>query len=266
MEDLRTSLPEYLAPRVRATWLTIHSKKLEGADTDLCLREAYDVCASALLDCGHELDHVVLDSVIPNWVFQFAEEKKWLPPLGPEDLFDFFTDCLKSRILYWQARAVGLRVRVVLRAEWLRIDSKKLEGAHADLCLREAYEVCASALRDFGQKLNDVVLSQGIPALILYGAAENEWLAAVPPEQRLENVMRCLRSRIEYWQAQELIRAQEKGRSPFRDTRQTYKKLERVPSRIHEDIPENFVRTTLAQQYGIKAENVTWEQLLPEPA
>jgi hypothetical protein len=161
-----------------------------------------------------------------------------------------------------------------IRVELLRIHSKKLEGADTDLCLREAYDVIATALRDDGfidtpardcaQEINNVFFCKLIPALILYGYGE-EWLAAVPREQWYEYIMKRLSGRIAYWQTEVLILAErQEGWSQFGKEWEAKKEVERLMHGPHERISEAFVRTSLALQNDIKPEEVLWEQILLE--
>jgi hypothetical protein len=150
----------------------------------------------------------------------------------------------------------------------LRIHSKKLEGADTDLCLREAYDVCAKAAIGFTGKFDreftDVLLWQVIPAWILKHCSD-EWLAAVPRRQRYEYLMKCVRGRIAHWQAEVVIPTRkEEGRSPLSDLWEAKKQLERLMDGPHEQVAEDFVRTNLALEYGIKPEEVTWKQILLE--
>jgi hypothetical protein len=164
-----------------------------------------------------------------------------------------------------------------IRLELLRIHSKKLEGADTDLCLREAYDVIATALRDDGfidtpprdceQELNDVFFCKLIPALILNGYGE-EWFAAVPREQWYEYIMKRVSGRIVYWQTEVLILAEkaekQEGWSQFDKEWEAKKEVGRLMHGPHERISEAFVRTSLALQNDIKPEEVLWEQILLE--
>ena len=96
------------------------------------------------------------------------------------------------------------RLAARIRPEWLRIHAKKVEGADAALCLSEAYNVCATAVKDIGGELDDGVLCQTIPALISHWAMAMDWLSAIPEEQRYDYLAKCLRSPIEHWQAEAL--------------------------------------------------------------
>ena len=253
MEDLPSNLPPgHLADRIHAKWLTIHSKKLEGTDTDLCLREAYDVCASELLNSGYKLDDLVLTEVIPSWVVHFAAAKAWLPADPPDHWHEDLMECLSDRIGFWQVES---RLGARIRAGWLPIRSKKLEGADTDLCLREAYDVCASEILVCGYKLGESVLREVIPSLVLRFAAAENWLSAVPPEQRCENVMKCLSGRMAYWQSVE------EARSPLHERWEALKELGQLMDGPHEKIPEEVVRITIAQKYGIKSEEVSWDDI-----
>jgi hypothetical protein len=252
---LPTDLPRHLAAEIHAGWLRIHSNKLEGADTGLCLREAYDVCATALFLCGHEFDDSVLRSLIPSWVVHFAAAKEWLPP-GPPD-HENLMKCFK--IGSWRVFA-AFCARV--RAGCLRIQSKRLEGADTDLCLREAYDVCATAARDFSQELNDRVLCELIPTVLFHWATGLKWLPPGPRDQLYEDLTKCLSGRIAYWQAEALTLAeQQKRRSRLHEALGAIKELKRLIKGPREEIPESIVRTTLAMQYGIKQEEVTWDQI-----
>ena len=268
MEDFCPNLPilpEHLAARIREEWLRIHSKKLEGADTGLCLRDAYDACAIALMDEGWKLDDAVLCEYIPGWVVHWAAKKEWFPPdppPPPDHLREDMKVCLSARIQHWQAMGDQTviphkHLAARIRAEWLTIHSKKLEGADTDLCIREAYDVFAAAVRDFGDELDDVSLCQGIPTLILYCYGD-EWLSEIPRAQRYEDLLKRVSGRIAYWQAEAL---KQKGLSPLHKRWESMKEMGRLMDGPHEKIPESFLRTTLAQQYGIKPEEVTWDQI-----
>jgi hypothetical protein len=270
MEDFcpdQPILPEPLAARIRAGWLRIHSKKLEGADTDLCLREAYDVCAKALMNEGQELNDAVLCEYIPGWVVHWAAKKEWLLVPPPDHWYEDVTKCLSSRVVYWRAMEetaiLGRQFWARIRAGWLKIHSKKLEGADTDLCLREAYDIMATAMRDYDQELTDVFLCEGIPALILSAYGDN-WLPVVPREHRYEDLVKRVAGRIAYWQAEALVlRAKHhpKGQSSLHERWESLKEMGRLIKGPHEKIPETIVRTTLAQQYGIQAQDVTWKQI-----
>ena len=154
-----------------------------------------------------------------------------------------------------------MRFAARIGVEWMKIHAKKLEGADTDLCVREAYDVYAMALRDFGVELDDAALRQDIPALILYNYGE-EWLAAVPREQRYLELMQRVSGRIVYWQAEELEK--QKSRSPLQRGREANKEMGRLMAGPHEKIHESLVRATLAQEYGIKPEEVTWDEITLE--
>ena len=74
--------------------------------------------------------------------------------------------------------------------------------------------------------------------------------------------MKCLSSRIGYWQAEELILAEdEKAQPPLLKRLEALKELERLMDGPCEKIPEGILRTMLAQRYGIKPEMVTWAEI-----
>jgi len=79
MGDLPSDIPARIGTTLRARLLRIHSKKLEGAPLDTCLREVYDVFATALRDDGEELTNNVLCERIPAQAFHWAVVKQWLP-------------------------------------------------------------------------------------------------------------------------------------------------------------------------------------------
>ena len=49
--------------------------------------------------------------------------------------------------------------------------------------------------------------------------------------------------------------------SPLRAQWETFKGIKELHAGLQEEIPEAFVRSVLAQQYGIKPDEVTWEQI-----
>jgi hypothetical protein len=61
-----------------------------------------------------------------------------------------------------------------IQAGLLRIHSERLEGLALHLCLRKAYDVCASTLKNF-EKLDDTLLGERIPAMVLHWAFVNRW-------------------------------------------------------------------------------------------
>jgi hypothetical protein len=79
MGDLPSSIPDHLVTRIRAGLLRVHSKKLEGAKLNSCLKESYDVCATAWRDGGQVLSDAILCETIPVWVFHWAVVNKWVP-------------------------------------------------------------------------------------------------------------------------------------------------------------------------------------------
>jgi hypothetical protein len=81
MTDLPAS--ELFRERMRAGLLRVHSRKLAGAKVPDCLREAYDVCASAFEEAGEPLTEELLTERIPAMVFGAAVEHKWeaYPPV-----------------------------------------------------------------------------------------------------------------------------------------------------------------------------------------
>ena len=78
---------------------------------------------------------------------------------------------------------------------------------------------------------------------------------------RYENVSKSVSGRIAYWQAKVL---KQKGESPLQKALGSHEEIGRLIDRPHEKIPESVVRTTLAEQYGIKPEEVTWDQMMIE--
>src|ERR1035438_6414219 len=146
MEDLPRDLPRRLSAEIHAGWLRIDSKRLEGADTDSCLIEAYHPCAPAPGNRGYKLNDAVLCEIIPSGVVHFAAAKEWLPPGPPDQQYEDLKKSLSGRIDHWRT---GWALTARIWGGLLKIHAKKLEGADTDLCLREAYDVCATAMRDF---------------------------------------------------------------------------------------------------------------------
>jgi len=146
MGELPAGLPPHLVKTIHAGLLRAHSKRLEKAKRDFCLREVYDVFASTLRDDGYPMTDECLREQIPAWVLQWARAKKWLGPpmqanseyspvrfvddprpsqpefiLVPDhELTVQFGECrvtenykidfikiLESRIVYWQAEALS---------------------------------------------------------------------------------------------------------------------------------------------------------------
>jgi len=74
--------------------------------------------------------------------------------------------------------------------------------------------------------------------------------------------MERLNSRTVYWKAEQLRLAEErKSRSPLREGREAFEELIRIIQGPHEKIAESTVRAVVAQQHGIKPEEVTWPQI-----
>jgi hypothetical protein len=61
--------------------------------------------------------------------------------------------------------------------------------------------VCA-ALMEEGYELDDLVVRRYIRRWVVHWAAKNDWLPVVPPDNWREDLMSCLSSRIEHWQAE----------------------------------------------------------------
>ncbi len=139
----QTPTPDPVQERTRAGLLGVHSKRLEGAKLEECLREAYDVCARELSGANEPIAEELLSESIPVIVFHAAVEHRWVPyppvrwipgggnmlegwfrpsryePLQQSELTETFgrykvnpgyTDAFKrhleSRITYWRAEAV----------------------------------------------------------------------------------------------------------------------------------------------------------------
>ena len=126
INELSPKLPLHLTNVIRAGLLRIHSKKVRGAELNLCLDEAYDVFATALK--SENLTEQVLLETIPAWVLRWAVRRQWLttPWLllelaaeSPPSSLVVFGDCrtgegakseilrhLASRIAHWEAEAL----------------------------------------------------------------------------------------------------------------------------------------------------------------
>jgi hypothetical protein len=243
--------------RLRAGFLKIHAKKLEGADSDRCLREAYDFCVTAMRDFNQELSEGVLCQGIPAMVFAWATLEEWLPPGPPDQQYEDLKERLSGQVGFWRAHRVFTDG---LRAGFLKIHAKKLEGADTDLCLREAYDVCATAMSDFDPELDDVLLCEWIPDLVFHWATLMEWFPPGPPDQQHEDLKKRLGGRIAYWQAEAPMLARKKKRRPPLEL-VAFMQVKRLMKEPHEKIPERLVRTDLAEEYGIKPEEVTWDQI-----
>jgi len=139
------SIPGTAWDSVRAGLLRVHSRKLEGARLQQCIRDAYDVFAGELAKVGEELTCELLTERIPAWVFDSAVQLKWIPyppvrlipgrgnmmegwfqpsryePLPQAELTETFgrymvnpgykesiCRCLASRMAHWQAEAVAV--------------------------------------------------------------------------------------------------------------------------------------------------------------
>lgn len=76
-----------------------------------------------------------------------------------------------------------------------------------------------------------------------------------------------LNERVRALEAAYLAKAEEEQRtdprhwSPIRQQWEAFKGIKQLISGPHEQIPEAFLRNALAGQYGIKPEEVTWEQI-----
>jgi hypothetical protein len=71
-----------------------------------------------------------------------------------------------------------------MRAGLLRVHSRKLAGAKVPDCLREAYDVCASAFEEAGEPLTEELLTERIPAMVFGAAVEHKWEAYPPVRHR----------------------------------------------------------------------------------
>lgn len=113
-----------------------------------------------------------------------------------------------------------------IRAKLLQIHSRKLKRAELDLCLDEAYDVFAVALKDDGQNLSESILNETIPALVLRWATRRQWFSLPPlllelgvkpgpgkwvtfgdfqaPEKIKTEIGKSLASRIAHWEAEVL--------------------------------------------------------------
>jgi hypothetical protein len=82
----------------------------------------------------------------------------------------------------------------------------------------------------------------------------------------------CNKLEVSALEAEELAREQERQRtnpknwSPLRQQWEAFKAIRNLTSGPHEEIPEAFVRSAIAQQYGILPEEVTSEQIRFEMA
>ena len=73
------AVPPAVADRIRSAVLKIHSRKLEGAKLDVCLRETYDAYARELIPNDELESDEVLNTHIPGWIFRDAVEFRWMP-------------------------------------------------------------------------------------------------------------------------------------------------------------------------------------------
>ena len=113
-----------------------------------------------------------------------------------------------------------------IRAELLRVESKKRDGAELNACLRDAYEVLARVLKEDGTPLTEDFLTEIIPAWVLRWAVRNRWYQVpwllrelgeakedklyfafgdlLAPRQAKADLLKLLGGRIAHWQAEEL--------------------------------------------------------------
>src|ERR1039457_4476799 len=106
MRDLPTSQLKHLADRIHAGLRRINTKKAEGADTDFCLAEAFDVCAAAVRDCGYELNDEVVRKDIPVLIAHWAKAWCWFPPVRAAKGRNFQVKTMPSRAAPWRAESV----------------------------------------------------------------------------------------------------------------------------------------------------------------
>jgi hypothetical protein len=62
-----------------------------------------------------------------------------------------------------------------IRADLLRVHSKRLERADLKTCLRESYDVYARLLRDAGWPLTEILLTESIPAWVYQWGVAKKW-------------------------------------------------------------------------------------------
>jgi hypothetical protein len=79
MDDIPRGFPRDLFNRIRSGLLRVESKHRDGIDSNVCLKESYDVYAGRLQEAGWTLDETLLTESIPAWVFQWAVARNWLP-------------------------------------------------------------------------------------------------------------------------------------------------------------------------------------------
>lgn len=115
-------------------------------------------------------------------------------------------------------------LKSVVLPKLLRIHSKQLKGAELDLCLDEAYDVFATALKDDRQSLTEPMLNDTVPAWVLRWANYKRWfgpwllleLGTEAPNSFVtfgdyqvgkgvkSDILKRLASRIAYWEAEAL--------------------------------------------------------------
>ena len=127
-----------------------------------------------------------------EWLFNYAQV--WLESatrtsspilVDVESLVNELRLRLMERMEYWKAE--GHRYSAEqdahqkahmkeVDAGWLRIDSKRLEGAKLTDCLRDAYDHHARLLAKSGEPLTEESLNQNIPSLVFIGAIHYKWI------------------------------------------------------------------------------------------
>ena len=139
--------------------------------------------------------HVVWsDNEVPaydQWLFNYAQvwlesARKTSPILvHVESLLNELRLRLMERMEYWKAegrryvaeqKAHQKTHMEAVDAGWLRIQSKRLEGAKLTDCLRAAYDHHARLFAKAGEPLTEAVLNQKIPVLVFSGAIHYKWI------------------------------------------------------------------------------------------
>jgi len=130
IDELSPNLPQSRTNAIHAALLRINEKKFDGAEPNVCLKEAYDVFATLLRDLGQNLTKHELHEKIPAWVLRWAVRNQWLKEpwlllevgaVSESKSFVTFGDCqtskearadilkrLASRISRWEAVAIEL--------------------------------------------------------------------------------------------------------------------------------------------------------------
>src|SRR5665213_3809767 len=128
IDELSPNLQSHLISSIHPALLLIHEKKLEGVEPNVCLKDAYDVFATALTNDGQNLTQSDLKEKIPAWVLRWAVRNHWLGlpwsllevgAVSESKSFVTFGDCqtskeakadilkrLASRIARWEAQVL----------------------------------------------------------------------------------------------------------------------------------------------------------------